>query len=261
MFRCATSTSIIVPDDTEEMPTPPNVSETRPVSWNEHRYMEFSRSSAAVPGHPLGQTEADADSERWRGDAARAAARLHREDLHLARINSAIFQITNDVLSSSMADVHLRAEAVLRSEERAPSQPTDDAGLNRLYRAMWAMEVLLDESADQPENESDSEESESEAYDDLCVWERQRLAAIHRMFIGSEVTSQMIVVPTSVDHWPTGVSYTPSLVNADDPHIGPVYAGPDSYDTCSYCDVHVMDEMGAVLFDGDLLCQIFQNSV
>ena len=43
-----------------------------------------------------------------------------------------------------------------------------------------------------------------------------------------------MVVPTSVDHWPTGVSYTPSLVNADVPHIGPVYAGPDCFDTCSY---------------------------
>ena len=109
--------------------------------------MAFSRSSAAIPSYPLGQTEAEADSERWRGDAARAAARLHREDLHLARVNSALFQISNDVLSSSMADVHLRAEAVLRSEERPPNQPTDDADLNRLYRAMWAMEVLLDESA------------------------------------------------------------------------------------------------------------------
>ena len=80
------------------------------------------------------------------------------------------------------------------------------------------------------------------------------------MFAGSEVTSQMVmVVPTSVDHWPTGVSYTPSLVNTDVPHIGPVYAGPDCFDTCSYVDVQVVDEMGEVLLDGDLLCQIFQH--
>ena len=131
--------------------------DTRPLSWTEYRYIEFSRSTASVPNYPVGQTEAEADSVRWRVDAKRAAARMHREDLHLARVNSALFQISNDILSSAVDDVHLRAETVLRAVDHIPLQPTDDADLNKLYRSMWALEVLLDGTADQPEPDSEDD--------------------------------------------------------------------------------------------------------
>ena len=262
IFRCASSTSMHEADEETALALSTSVPDvdTRPLSWTEYRYIEFSRSTASIPNYPVGQTEAEADSVRWRVDAKRAAARMHREDLHLARVNSALFQISNDILSSAVDDVHLRAETVLRAVDHIPLQPTDDADLNKLYRSMWALEVLLDGTADQPESDSEDDESESEGYDDLCAWERKRLAAIHRMFIGSDLTPQMIVLPVTSDHWPTGVSFTPSRVDASVPHIGPTYAGPDIYGTrCHGCDVMVMDAMGEVLFEGDLLSQIFEH--
>ena len=93
MFRCASSASM--PEVSEEtsltLSTPEADVDTRPLSWTEHRYIEFSRSTIPIPSYPVGQTEAEADSERWRADVEHAAARLHREDLHLARVNSALF--------------------------------------------------------------------------------------------------------------------------------------------------------------------------
>ena len=230
MFRCASSTSM--PEASEETALTLSTSEpdvdTRPLSWTEHRYIEFSRSTTSIPSYPVGQTEAKTDSVRWRVDAEHAAARLHREDLHLARVNSALFQIANDILSSSVDDVHLRAETVLRAEDRISLQPTDDADLNKLYRSMWALEVLLYKTAASPESDSEDDESESEGYDDLRAWERKRLSAIHRLFIGSDITPQMIVLPVTSDHWPTRISYTPTRVDASVPHIVPAYAGPDT---------------------------------
>ena len=68
----------------------------------------------------------------------------------MARVNAALFQISNDVLSTSVSDVHVRAEPVIRFADRAPLQPTSDADLDRLYRALWALECFLDETADSP---------------------------------------------------------------------------------------------------------------
>jgi hypothetical protein len=124
----------------------PNV-DTRPLSWSEHRYIEFSRSTTSIPIYPVGLTEVEADSARWLADAERAAARLHREDLHLARVNSALFQISNDVLSSSMVDVHLRAETVLRSEERPPKKPAHSEVCHERFDRAQAFRNLKIEQA------------------------------------------------------------------------------------------------------------------
>ena len=66
----------------------------RSLTWNELRYLGFSRQtfykSVSLPDPPAGQSDipiAEADGARWRRDAAQSAERLHREDLHMARIN------------------------------------------------------------------------------------------------------------------------------------------------------------------------------
>ena len=114
-----------------------------------------------------------------------------RTCIWLASTRRSSYQITNDVLPTSVADVNLKAETVLRcrSEDRTPSQPTDDADLNKLYRLMWTLEVLLDETAVSPDPDSGDDESESEGYDDLCAWERKRLAAM--MICESKCTRPM----------------------------------------------------------------------
>ena len=127
----------------------------RSLTWSEMWYICFSQQafyrSASHQDSPAGQSEvsiAEEDSARWRRDAAESAARLYREDLHLARVNAALFQISNDILSTSVDDVHARAEPVIHFADRAPLQPTGDADLDRLYRALWDLESFLDETAD-----------------------------------------------------------------------------------------------------------------
>ena len=74
----------------------------RSLTWSESRYLGFSRQafyrSVSFPDPPAGQSEisiAEADSARWRQDATRAAERLYREDLHMARVNAALFQYSD----------------------------------------------------------------------------------------------------------------------------------------------------------------------
>ena len=257
----------------------------RSLTWSEMRYIGFSQRSfcrsATRPDPPAGQSEvsiAEEDSARWRRDAAESAAALHREDLHLARVNAALFQISNDVLSTSVDDVHVRAGPAFHFADRAPLQPTGDADLDRLYRSFWALESFLDETADAPTSPSDDEESGREDDVDMDVWERARLAAIHRMFVAAEMSAHVTVLPADplqwldredhvlaqdarTDLWPTGFSYQTPLVDADTPSLAssasslaspPRKVGVDGVVSVG---ASAMDE---VLQDGDLMCIVFR---
>ena len=189
-----------------------------------------------------------------------------------------MFQISNDVLSTSVDDVHVRAGPVIHFADRAPLQPTQDADLDRLYRALWVLKCFLDETADSPTAFSE-EESDHEDDDDLDIWKRDRLAAIHRMFVAAELSAHMVVMPADpvqwldredhvlardfrTDIWPTGFSYQPPLVDADIPSFASsAFSLVSPSRNVGGDDVDFLDRgaSDAVLLDGDLLCLVFQH--
>ena len=69
----------------------------------------------------------------------RERLRLHHQDIHMACLNAALFQVSVDVLGTSTDEVHTRSEVLLQGSEAPTGTPTGDADLDRLYRCLWAL--------------------------------------------------------------------------------------------------------------------------
>ena len=115
---------------------------------------------------------------------------LHRQDVVLACMEAALFQTARDVLGGDLTDVHEKSRIFCDRTVDDRSGPSGDIYTDKMLRNLRALELLLDEEADPAIFDgSGSGDVITEDEDSLPEqdrhekFERQRLAAIHRLFV------------------------------------------------------------------------------
>ena len=136
-------------------------------------------------------------------------AELHRQDLMLACMEAAIYQTTRDVLGGDLKDVHEKSRIFRDQAADAMPGPSGDVYTDKMLRNLQALELFLDEEAD-PVIYAGPGSGEVITEDDDSLpeldrherFERQRLAAIHRMFVqASSAGLKRSVIRRAVESW------------------------------------------------------------